>query len=157
MGKREFVKKIVPFESCDIPAIESWLDDMAKKGLFFQEYGVRRAKFAVSEPGNDTRYRVEYSDVYGMRPTDEKKELYRSCGWEYVDTLFGDLYVFRSDDPDTVELHTEPASISGPLKKNCPQACFPCVPVSLHVFNGTHRSRSLAFDLWRTELLAGYD
>lgn len=117
MANKKFVKKVVPFESCDIPAIENWLDDMAKKGLFFTEYGVRRAKFAVSTPRNDTRYRVEYSDVYGNRPTDEKKELYAGSGWEYVDTLFGDLYVFRTDDPDAVELHTEPSSLDGPLKK----------------------------------------
>ncbi len=29
----KFVKKLIPFESCDIPAIQSWLEDMAEQGL----------------------------------------------------------------------------------------------------------------------------
>ncbi len=30
-----FVKRLIPFESCDIPAIQSWVEDMAAQGLFY--------------------------------------------------------------------------------------------------------------------------
>ena len=46
----KFVKRVIPFESCDIPAIQSWLEDMAEKGLFFKECGVFFAKFEKGEP-----------------------------------------------------------------------------------------------------------
>ena len=35
----KFVKKLIPLESCDIPAIQSWLENMAAQGLFYVDCG----------------------------------------------------------------------------------------------------------------------
>ena len=34
----KYVRRIIPFGSGDIPAVQHWLEDMAEKGLFFKEY-----------------------------------------------------------------------------------------------------------------------
>ena len=46
----KFVKKLIPFESCDIPAIQSWLEDMAEQGLFYVDCGFFCARFKKGEP-----------------------------------------------------------------------------------------------------------
>ena len=52
----KFVKKLIPFESCDIPAIQSWLEDMAAQGLFYVDCGFFCARFEKGEP-KKRRYR----------------------------------------------------------------------------------------------------
>lgn len=70
----KFVKRVIPFESCDIPAIQNWLEDMAEKGLFFKECGVFFAKFEKGEP-KDMRYRLDFCDVVASISRKRK----RSC------------------------------------------------------------------------------
>ena len=36
----KYVKRVIPFESSDIPAIQKWLEDMAQQGLFYSECGI---------------------------------------------------------------------------------------------------------------------
>ena len=45
-----YIRKLIPFESCDIPAIQSWLEDMAKQGLFYRSCGFIFARFAKGSP-----------------------------------------------------------------------------------------------------------
>ena len=44
------VRRIRPFGSGDIPAVQRWLEDMAEKGLLFKECGLLFAKFTRGEP-----------------------------------------------------------------------------------------------------------
>lgn len=46
----KYVRRIIPFGSGDIPAVQRWLEDMAEKGLFFKECGLLFAKFTKGEP-----------------------------------------------------------------------------------------------------------
>ena len=78
----KFVRRVIPFESCDIPAIQSWLEDMAKKGLLFRECGVFFARFEKAEPRN-VRYRLDFCDVAACDIPEEKK----SCMSGRVGTL----------------------------------------------------------------------
>ena len=111
----KFVKRVIPFESCDIPAIQSWLEDMAEKGLFFKECGVFFAKFEKGEP-KDMRYRLDFCDVVACDIPEEKKELYERSGWNVVGDFKNDCVVICTDDPDAPEIYTDPELLVKPLK-----------------------------------------
>lgn len=104
----KFVKRVIPFESCDIPAIQNWLEDMAEKGLFFKECGVFFAKFEKGEP-KDMRYRLDFCDVVACDIPEEKKELYERSGWNVVGDFKNDCVVICTDDP-TRRRYTQTAS-----------------------------------------------
>ncbi len=113
MGK--YVHRVIPFESCEISSIESWLEDMEKKGLRLAEGGGRFAKFLRAEPGN-ARYGAEYVDVSGGVPAEETRELYSSLGWEYVDSMAGDLFIYRAEDSAAPPLHNDYAGLEKPMR-----------------------------------------
>ena len=109
----KFVKRVIPFESCDIPAIQSWLEDMAEKGLFFKECGVFFAKFEKGEP-KDMRYRLDFCDVVACDIPEEKKELYERSGWNVVGDFKDDCVV--TENPDAPEIYTDCELLVKPLK-----------------------------------------
>lgn len=111
----KFVKRVIPFESCDIPAIQSWLEDMAEKGLFFKECGVFFAKFEKGEP-KDMRYRLDFCDVVACDIPEEKKELYERSGWNVVGDFKNDCVVICTENPDAPELYTDCELLVKPLK-----------------------------------------
>lgn len=111
----KFVKRVIPFESCDIPAIQSWLEDMAEKGLFFMECGVFFAKFEKGEP-KDMRYRLDFCDVVACDIPEEKKELYERSGWNVVGDFKNDCVVICTENPDAPELYTDCELLVKPLK-----------------------------------------
>ena len=113
MGK--FVRRVIPFESCDIPAIQSWLEDMAEKGLLFRECGMFFARFEKAEPRN-MRYRLDFCDVVACDIPEEKKELYEQSGWNVVGDFKNDCVVICTDDPDAPEIYTDPELLIKPLK-----------------------------------------
>lgn len=112
----KFVKRVIPFESCDIPAIQNWLEDMAEKGLFFKECGVFFAKFEKDEP-KDMRYRLDFCDVVACDIPEEKKELYERSGWNVVGDFKNDCVVICTDDPDAPEIYTDPELLIKPLER----------------------------------------
>ncbi len=111
----KFVKRVIPFESCDIPAIQNWLEDMAEKGLFFKECGVFFSKFEKGEP-KDMRYRLDFCDVVACDIPEEKKELYERSGWNVVGDFKNDCVVICTDDPDAPEIYTDCELLAKPLK-----------------------------------------
>lgn len=111
----KFVKRVIPLESCDIPAIQSWLEDMAEKGLFFKECGVFFAKFEKGEP-KDMRYRLDFCDVVACDIPEEKKELYERSGWNVVGDFKNDCVVICTENPDAPELYTDCELLVKPLK-----------------------------------------
>ena len=111
----KFVRRVIPFESCDIPAIQNWLEDMAEKGLFFKECGVFFAKFEKGEP-KDMRYRLDFCDVVACDIPEEKKELYERSGWNVVGDFKNDCVVICTDDPDAPEIYTDCELLAKPLK-----------------------------------------
>lgn len=111
----KFVKRVIPFESCDIPAIQNWLEDMAEKGLFFKECGVFFAKFEKGEP-KDMRYRLDFCGVVACDIPEEKKELYERSGWNVVGDFKNDCVVICTDDPDAPEIYTDCELLAKPLK-----------------------------------------
>ncbi len=80
MSKTKLKICLIPFTS--FCAYESWLSDMAKKGLILKKAGSIVTRFAVSEP-KDLEYRVQF---LGSKVSETAKEQYRKAGWSYVNT-----------------------------------------------------------------------
>ena len=112
----KFLKKLIPFESCDIPAIQSWLEDMAAQGLFYVDCGFFCARFEKGEP-KKLRYRLDFCDVSLGKIPEEKAELYERSSWRVVGELKNDLVVLTTDDPDAPEIFSEPEHLIKPLKR----------------------------------------
>lgn len=112
----KYVKRVIPFESSDIPAIQKWLEDMAKQGLFYNGCGIFCAEFEKGEP-RETRYRLDFCNVVACDIPDEKKEMYERNGWQVVGEFKSDLIVLCTDDPEAPEIYTEHSHIVKPLKK----------------------------------------
>lgn len=112
----ETVKKLIPFESSDIPAVQSWLEELAREGLFYKECGMMCAVFEKNEP-KMMRYRLDFCDVVAGRIPEEKQELYEKAGWQVAGEFKNDLVVVSCDDPEAPEIFTENSGIVKPLKK----------------------------------------
>lgn len=112
----KYVKRMIPFESSDIPAIQKWLEDMAMQGLFYKGCGLFCAEFEKGEP-RQTRYRLDFCDVVACDIPEEKKEIYETNGWQEVGEFKSDLIVLCTDDPDAPEIYTDHSHLVKPLKK----------------------------------------
>lgn len=111
----KYTRKLMPFISCDIPAIEKWLSDMARQGLVYDGSGTITVRFAHSQPV-ERRYRLEYADVTGRQIKDEKREMYEESGWTVMDDIMSGFVVLYSDDPEAPEPYDAWETIQ-PLEK----------------------------------------
>lgn len=114
MSEPKLVYRIPPCHSFDIAAMESWLEDMAAKGLILAKDsffgGV--ATFEVGAP-QKIRYRLEatatpsglFSSSYD--PDDDRIQLYHQMGWNYRGRR-GQFFIFAASDPNAPELNTDP-------------------------------------------------
>ncbi len=112
----KYVRRIIPFESCDIPAIQKWLEDMAKEGLYYKECGMICASFETGEPVS-RRYRVDFCNVVCGKIPEDKQELYEACGWTVAGELKNDLVVLYTDDPEAPEIYSDQRAFIEPLDK----------------------------------------
>jgi hypothetical protein len=58
MKAGKIYRKLIPVSTYDIAGMESWLSDMAEKGLFLCDFGNLFAKFTKGAP-KSVRYRLE--------------------------------------------------------------------------------------------------
>ncbi len=130
--------KLLPYYAYQIDAIESWLDDQAKKGLFLTEFarpGVMH--FEKGEP-RPVRYRIDVKQNTGTYGEKERIADYRELGWEYVCELAGDLDIYRCDDPAVPELNTDEETLHEVLDKKLKSqtvwsiVCLCAIPVWLY-------------------------
>lgn len=103
------VYKLTPVSDYDIQGIESWLQDMALRGLYLKKY---RSLFCTFTPGpaRKTRYRIEPC----RRAVDDDLpsamlDLYEEYGWECVGDINREMLIFSTQDENAPELHTDPA------------------------------------------------
>lgn len=103
------VYKLTPVSDYDIQGIESWLQDMALRGLYLKKY---RPLFCTFTPGpaRKTRYRIEPC----RRAMDDDLpcamlDLYEEYGWECVGDINREMLIFSTQDENAPELHTDPA------------------------------------------------
>lgn len=103
------VYKLTPVSDYDIQGIESWLQDMALRGLYLKKYRPLFCTFAPG-PARKTRYRIEPC----RRAVDDDLpsamlDLYEEYGWECVGDINREMLIFSTQDENAPELHTDPA------------------------------------------------
>lgn len=107
---KKTVWKMLPVEPYDMRGLEQWLSAMAAKGLHLVKIGTDFARFAPGTPRTGVRYAL---DVKAWGDIDkERNDLYAQAGWEFVTTLRGLYYVYRTADPSAPALHTDPVTQS---------------------------------------------
>ena len=128
MGKQKNrVTKWSPVNPMDFPRFESWLEEMAGKGLLVHRvqqncFSLARVKFRRDKPHPHRRYRVcpaQGQQQAREEPSQELLELYAGAGWTYEGSFgrsWTTLYLFSSDDPEAQEPYTDPDSLRYALR-----------------------------------------
>ena len=99
-------RMLIPDNSWDIGAVESWLEDQAAEGWHLTECWGRRARFQREEPKR-VRYRLmPFPDEF-MQSKVEREALYADLGWRFVANRW-DYQVYVCEDPAAAELETDP-------------------------------------------------
>ena len=119
MGKNT-VRKLTPFIDTDIFAAESWLSDMAAKGLFFKDSSVwQNVIFEKGEPA-ERKYRLVPAGFVELSMiSEEEKEIYSSAGWHYAGVFQQcGSRVFYTDDVNAEEIYTDSDGLDFFYKKS---------------------------------------
>lgn len=95
-----------PYYTYQIDAIESWLDEQARSGLFLDGRHGTFLTFKKAAP-RFLRYRIDLKRDIGYAGEEERIAAYGELGWEYVCDLnsHADVYVCR--DSTATELNTD--------------------------------------------------
>ena len=114
MAETKYRYRIPPCPAGDIPAMESWLEDMAAKGLHLSKDGFFGPTVSFEEgPPRRERFRLEPTDTKSglfsneYEPEVEAVQLHHQMGWTWR-ARRGQFHIYSSDDPDAPELHTDP-------------------------------------------------
>lgn len=110
------VYKITPVSVYDVRGLESWLEDMARRGLFLKRL---RPAFSTFQrgPAQPLRYRVEpCRRIMDDTPPQAMLDLYQDFGWHFVCDANSELLVFSTQDPEAPEPHSDP-ELQGALWK----------------------------------------
>lgn len=96
--------KLMPYEPYEIDAMESWLDEQARKGCFLSQSHGRWLQFYRDTP-RELRYRIDVKPDPGYR--EDRVAAFRDMGWEYVCELSPQLDVYTCGDPTVPDLNTD--------------------------------------------------
>lgn len=96
--------KLMPYESYEIDAMESWLDEQARKGCFLSQSHGRWLQFYRDAP-RGLRYRIDVKPDPGYH--EDRVAAFRDMGWEYVCELSPQLDVYTCGDPSVPDLNTD--------------------------------------------------
>lgn len=100
------VKKSLPTYLTNVEVIESWLSDMAKKGLILNKIS-NKATFYKRSPRN-AQYKLVPLCKREKSPDIEVLQYYRECGWVYVTTASGLFHIYVSNCENPSEIHSDP-------------------------------------------------
>ena len=102
---RNTVYKLIPVDFVDVDRFEGWAEDMARRGLYLHHLTpFLFAAFQRGEPA-PVRYRLEPRGSFWSR---ESQNYCRSLRWEFVCQVGRWFDLYRNDDPEAPELHTDP-------------------------------------------------
>lgn len=115
MAEPKRTHRIAPCFPYDITCMESWLEEMAAKGLMMEQDSCFAGIFTFVEGSpKSIRFRLEPNgaeDVYRTsnhgNSFEELLKMNREMGWQYWGS-WSRFYIFTTDDPNAPELHTDP-------------------------------------------------
>ncbi len=168
MAEPKYRYRLPPCPAYDIPAMESWLEDMAAKGLHLSADGFFMG-FATFEEGppRRERFRLEptptqkglFSEEYD--PELDAIEIHRQMGWVYR-ARRDQFHIYSAADPDAPELNTDPQvqaitmeALTKYLRKSLTNTLILAVFYALLYFGDALISGSIYLGTWRVALLAG--
>lgn len=108
----KLVRKAIPYQLYDMAGLQQWFEEMSAKGFLLDSFGIRTGIFRVGEPASGVRYRLEPITYMDGSLDYDKNKVYADMGWEYVDFISGYYYIYRAENPETEELHTDPVTQS---------------------------------------------
>lgn len=103
----DYITKVVPYEPFEVDLIETWLDELARKGLILREIRLVFARFQKASPST-TRFRLDKPPK--PDPVHDRKALLAENGWQHVPTFLCGYAVYKTEDPFLLELPTEGAT-----------------------------------------------
>ncbi len=108
----------------DIAGMERFYKDMAAEGLHLVDRGAFFSSFLKGEPA-DMDYRVETLSSKGFmrKMTDETKQKYEDCGWEYV-CMMGFTAIFRAPAGTAREVYADSYEQATAMKSYVKEACM---------------------------------
>lgn len=166
MAEPKYRYRIPPCPPYDIPAMESWLEDMAAKGLHLSHDGFfcGLAIFEMGAPRKE-KFRLEATATNGgllsgeYSPDSGAVEMNAEMGWEYR-ARHGQFHIYSSADPHAPELHTDPriqAMTLSALTKYLRRSLFHTLTLTalyaLLYFGDILISGSIVFGTWKVLLL----
>lgn len=101
------IYQLPPCSIYDVPAMETWLTDLARSGLHLVKAG-RRYWVFTRKHVSDPCLRMEPVIDRQTAPTDEVAEYYALSGWEFAACLQESFLIWRRTRPDAGELHSDP-------------------------------------------------
>ncbi len=129
---RKTVWKLAPYEPFEVDAIAGWLDEMSQNGLQFQSKWGPFCRFEHSS--SPARYRVDPGRIM-LDPTEEERiDAYRHFGWEYCSDYTKYAEVYRAEDPDTPELHTDSGLLDGLVKRTIRNRLLLCLLLGINLW-----------------------
>lgn len=101
-------------------AMETFLEDMAKKGWFLKKVGYF-LPFCQFEKGTPApvRYRLEPIPDTVRTPSQEMVQFYEEFGWKYLTPFSHFFFIFMAENPDTPEIHCDPLVQAKGYKRMC--------------------------------------
>lgn len=111
-----YAYRLCPCFDHDVEGIQTWLEDMAAKGLVLEADGAflgfftfrkttpRKQEYRLAPIQEKKGFFSETSDD----PDEEEREFSKECGWEYL-VRYGRFYIYRATAEDVRPLHTDPA------------------------------------------------
>ncbi len=160
--------RVPPCPAYDIPAMDSWLEDMAARGLHLSSEGFFMGIGTFTEgPPRRERFRLEptatkkglLSDEYD--PTSDAVETHRQMGWYYRGRR-DQFHIYSSADPEAPELNTDPqvqaitmAALTKHLRGVLLHTLFLLTLYTLLYFGDMVISAAIWLGTWRIGLLLG--
>ncbi len=114
------VRRLTATGLYDLDGVQTWLDDMAGRGLFLVKWGKYVCTFRRDNPDPNMRYHLEPVRAgergrSGKRMAAMKRRLSEQ-GWNWVCTGEDQFHIFAAWDPFAPELETQVSAITHALK-----------------------------------------
>lgn len=118
MKHRLYLPTFLPVSFPD--AMETFLEDMAKKGWFLKKVGyfLSFCQFEKGAPA-PVRYRLEPIPDTVRTPSAEMVQFYEEFGWKYLTPFSHFFFIFVAENPHTPEIHCDPLIQAKGYKRMC--------------------------------------